>query len=228
MAKSSTKEQPLPGYEIIVARLTGLPPGMMHDNGDRADPLDPIARVIDALRKGTPIAKRTYTYHYNLAKAGYIGALWVNEPPDVVQSEDDDVIGVGGESYLAIPGNALMSMMAAALGRQRRGGVNDAKLALLLEEYYPMLISGKIMTAKEAFEKYDQFAKRIRLRNKAGQWITATRPVFRQWEAEIRFEFQTRVFDRDKITKALNYAGSVIGIGTSRPRTYGRFTVEVD
>jgi len=207
-------------------RLVGLAPGLMMDSGDRADPLDVLARLVDGLRKGTPTNKRTYKYHENLAKAGFIAALWTSEIPEVLQDGNDEVKGVAGDAILVVPGNAAMSMMATALGRQRRGGLGDAKLALLFEQYYPVMIDGKLMTAKEAYEDYDEFARRVRIRTKRGEWVTATRPLFRRWSCEIKFDYQNRLFDRDKVVKALHYAGEYLGLGTSRARGFGRFEVE--
>jgi hypothetical protein len=219
--------QTLPGHEAIHVRLEGTPPGLQMDNGDRADPLDKLAQLVDGLRKGTPTNKRTYKYHQNLAYAGLIAALWTNELPEVMQSQDDDIQGVKGDAFLVIPGNALMSMLSAALARQRRGGGGDAKIALSFDEYYPLMVNGKMMTAREVFEHYDDYAKRVRIRNKRGEWITATRPLFREWSCEIRFEYQLKLFDRDKVFKALGYAGDTLGLGTSRSRGHGRFEVEM-
>lgn len=226
MSSTAAKSGALPGYEILRFTAISLPPGMMHDNGDRSDPLDPIAQKVTGLRDGTPPKKRTMEYHKALAQLGFIGALWSTEIPEIIEDKQGSINRVEGGGVLAIPGNAFNSMMIAALGRQGKGRRDDARIALVCDQYYPLMIEGSLMTPQEAFELFNKMAVRVRIRNKSGQWVTATRPLFPSWSCEFQIQFQKKLFDREKVAQALEYAGEVLGLGTCRSRQYGRFEVQ--
>ena len=55
--------------------------------------------------------------------------------------------------------------------------------------------------------------------------IMRTRPIFRDWSAEIFVDFLPGQLNRAEVAEMVRLAGEVVGIGDWRPR-FGRYTAE--
>jgi hypothetical protein len=213
------KSTALPGFKIKRAVLKGLS-GIVFHNSDRADLLDPITRLHDDIKKTTKRKERTLKYYEKLAKLEYLGSLYTNTSFEIVQDEEGNVAGVNGDAYLVIPGRCVVSMLMEGLGAKK-----DARLGLICHQFYPILISGKLLSVKETFERYVEFVKPSKSRNSRMQWVTSKKALFPEWELEIEFQYRTKLFDDDKIDACLNKGLDSLGLGAERSQGYGRFEI---
>jgi hypothetical protein len=211
-------------YETLRALLTGLPPGHIMDNGDRADPRDPIAMERVRLT-GTRAKDRTSQQIDTLEDLDYIGGINSTEPGTV--TIEDDQIQIEGFGNLCLTTAAVESMLLNAATMFRLG--TKAKTAFLLEGPYCLLLDGKPAKVTDIFE--DRLKYRIRRRVHTGtgtkrNWIVINRPLFREWSAVIDINYFPKSLDRHQVERILEGAGIYQGIGSYRPK-YGRFDVEI-
>ncbi len=187
-------------YEIIKAKLVGVYPVLMH-NGQLADPLNKYAKELKEVS-----SKRTKTDadHEEMARIEWMGGLYTNEkgapcfPGDVIEAW----VKEGGKK------NKLGKLISAAVFCDK--------------DSFPIEYSGPKDPAK--MWKLERFRDRRSV--KVGQArVMRTRPIFRNWSAQIELMYNPELITRRQLEKALADAGAW-GICDYRPR-FGRCRVEV-
>lgn len=183
--------------ETITLTLTGLRPLLMR-SGRLADPLDPIA--ID-LSKVTSKRPKTPADHAEIARLEFLGSLWL----------------AGGEP--CIPAEAIESAFLAAARTRRRG--RQAQAGFMVESPAPLLYAGP----RGPSALWDDVSFRFRHAVNVNDSRTMrTRPIFRDWRAEITAGFLPSIIDEREVRDLFEIAGFSVGLGDWRPK-FGRFAV---
>jgi hypothetical protein len=211
-------------YETLKVKLVGIAPGLIMDNGDRADPRDPIA--MERVRLSSTRAKnRTSQQMDTIEDLDYIGGIWSTES-GTVAIEDDEIL-VDGFGNLCLITGAVERMLLDASTMFRLG--TKAKTAFLLDGPYCLLLDGKPVKVSDVFA--DRMQHRIRRRVRTGSgtkrnWIVANRPLFREWSTVIDINYFPNSLDRHQVEQIVEAGGIYQGLGSYRPK-YGRFDVEI-
>ena len=168
--------------------ITGDAPLLMH-NGRLADRDDPYTRKMKEI---TSKRNKTDADYEELARLGFLGALYLS----------DDKPCVPGLIFEA----ALISRGGAA--RKEKMG-KEAAAALWVVDDSPLIYDGP--TDPEELWK----DKRFVLQNlvKVGQSkVMRTRPIFKEWSAEITVEFNENLIDEESIRRWIEVAGEQVGL----------------
>lgn len=183
-------------YQRLTFRLTGVSPLVMH-NGRLANPLDPMAK---ALKRVTGKRAKTDADHEEMARIEFLGGLYV------------------GEDGPCIPGELIEATLIAAAKKSKRGP--QAKAGLLSDGMHRIDYDGP--RAPDDLWADERFRLTVGVR--VGQArVMRTRPIFRDWSAEIFVDFLPDQLNRAEVAEMVGVAGSIVGLGDWRPR-FGRFT----
>ena len=173
----------------------------MH-NGRLADRDDPYTRKMKEI---TSKRNKTDADYFELARLGFHGGLYLN---------DDNKPCIPGFIFEA----ALISRGGAA--RKEKMG-KEAAAALWVVDDSPLIYDGP--TDPEKLWVDERFV----LQNlvKVGQSkVMRTRPIFKEWSAEIAVEFNENLIDEESVRRWIEIAGEQVGLMDWRPR-FGRFSV---
>jgi len=200
-------------YKQIKFKLTGVSPLLMH-NGQLADPLNPIVKEMKRITaKGS---KKTDEDHRILSDLEWAGSLYTSEPIEV---SINGSVQIAGGGHLCIPPENIEAALILGGKKSRRG---DAFKCGQFVEVASKLIHGgpsiMEMLAKPGYR--DIRGVRVQ-RNR----VMRTRPIFRQWGAEVEVQYLPSILNESHIIDAMTTVGTIIGIGDNRPK-FGRFTVE--
>jgi hypothetical protein len=211
-------------FETIKAKLTAVPSvGLIMDNGDRADPRDPIA-MERARLSSTRAKNRTSKQMDMLEDLDFIGGIWSTET-GTIAVEDDEILVEGFGNVCVITG-AFERMLLDQAKMLRLG--QKAKTAFLLEGPYCLKIDGKPLSVADVWEnrlKY-RIRRRVRTFGLKKVWIVANRPMFRDWSITVDINFFPNILDAHQVTELIETSGIYQGLGSYRPK-YGRFDVEI-
>ncbi|MET4216568.1 hypothetical protein ABIB00_001758 [Bradyrhizobium sp. LB14.3] len=186
--------------ESIALRLIGIGPMLMH-NSRLGDPLDPIAKQIDAATNKR--GKKTEADHLRIAELEFHGSLYLHNGAP------------------CLPANMLKAVCVDGAKATRMGNTTKAGFradgAALLQYDGPK-------TAAELW-KDERFRHRatVRIRS-SGSLTVRTRPMFDGWSAVIHGTFLASLLDREDIVAFYRMAG-LYGLGDYTPE-FGRFQVE--
>ncbi len=184
----------------LKVRITGRSPLLMHS--DRfANPLDPATKAHKEL---TGKRKKTDADHEAIAKSEWMGSLYHN-----------------AELGPYIPGQNIDASLQEAAKLQKLG--KRFKQAVTVVENEVQL------QYKGPRDKDKLFAAGfidVRGVKVSTAKLMRCRPKFNEWSAEFTVAFNEEVLNAEEIHKALNDAGSLIGLCDYRPR-YGKFVAEV-
>lgn len=182
--------------------ITGDAPLLMH-NGRLAAQGDPYARKIKEISSKR---KKTDADFEEMARLEFLGGLYLNENnepciPSLVF--EATLIGRGG-----------------AARKERMG--KEAAAALWVLDDAPLIYEGP----KEPEELWEdkQFVSQMLVRIQRST-ITRTRPIFREWSAEITVQFNPNLLDEKDVRRWIEVAGEQVGLMDWRPR-FGRFGVK--
>jgi len=182
--------------------ITGDAPLLMH-NGRLADNSD--AYVL-AMKKITGKRKKTVADHEELARLEFLGGLYLgenNEPVIPGAVFEAALIGKGSSSRMERSGKAA----AAALWV-----VNDA----------PLLYDGP--KDPDTMWEDKRFVSQMLVKIQRAT-VKRTRPVFKEWSAEVTVEFNEKLLDEKDVRRWIEIAGEQVGLMDWRPR-FGRFSVK--
>ena len=185
----------------IKITLSGKAPLLMHS--DRfANPLDPLTKAHKEL---TSKRKKTDEDQIAIARSEFIGGCYWSK-----------------HSGFFMPAQNLDACLIAAAKLQKLG-VRFKQAVQVLEDELPL--SGKLPASPEKlWESPDNIDARG---VKVGQAkIIRYRPIFRQWSLNATVVFNEEIVNGNEVKKAIEDAGSLIGLGDYRPR-FGRFAVEI-
>jgi hypothetical protein len=210
-------------YETLKVKLIGSSPIIM-DNGDRADPRDPIA--LERVRLSATRAKNRTTQQLDLLEdLEYIGGIYATKQGTVAIENDE--IHLENWGNLCIITGAIERMLLDAAAMFRLGA--KAETAFLLEGPYCLLLDGKPAKVEDIFADRLQYRIRRRVRTgtaKKKSWIIANRPLFREWSAVVDINYFPNSLDRYQVERIVEAGGIYKGIGSYRPK-YGRFDIEI-
>lgn len=170
----------------------------MH-NGRLANPLDPMTKALKAV---TSKRGKTDADFEEAARIEFLGGLYV------------------GTDGPCIPGEMIEATLVEAAKKVRRGP--QAKAGLLSDGNHRLNYTGP--REPDALWAEEEFRLVAGVRVQKSR-VMRTRPIFRDWSAEIFVDFLPGQLNPAEITGMIRTAGEVIGLGDWRPR-FGRFTAE--
>lgn len=184
----------------LQVKITGISPLLMHS--DRfANPLDPATKAHKEL---TGKRKKTDADHEAIAKSEWMGSLY-----------HDPVVG----PY--IPGQNLDATLQEAAKLQKLGK-KFKQAVMVIEDQVPLIYTGpRDPEALFAAGFLDVRGVKVAMAK-----LMRCRPKFNQWAAQFTVAFNEDVLNTEEVLKAINDAGSLIGVCDYRPR-FGKFTAEV-
>lgn len=183
--------------QTVTIRIVGISP-LIHHNGQLADPLCPATK---ALGRISSKRKKTDADHEEMARLEFGGSLYMDSKGPIIPAENIEAALIDGAKKL------------------RKG--TEAKSGLYVLKNAPLLYEGP-RDAKGLWED-ESFRLRNAMRIKQSR-IMRTRPIFREWQADITLEFEDEILNHSDVMDFLRKAGEVVGIGDSRPR-FGRFKI---
>ena len=186
----------------LTLTLTGTRPMLQH-NGRLANPIDPHTR---ALKQLTAKRKKTDEDLIDIMRAEARGAIYET-----------------ADSCVGFPTQGVWRCVYDAAKAFKMG--EDIKRALsgpdLVE---PLYVDGELVKV-EAFlsdpENIDYRPVKVQ-----GKKTMRARPLIRAWRTVHTFDLLEDVIDPRELTKVLERAGRLVGLGDWRP-TFGTFTTEV-
>lgn len=184
----------------LQVKITGISPLLMHS--DRfANPLDPATKAHKEL---TGKRKKTDADHEAIAKSEWMGSLY-----------HDPAVG----PY--IPGQNLDATLQEAAKLQKLGK-KFKQAVMVIEDQVPLIYTGpRDPEALFAAGFLDVRGVKVAMAK-----LMRCRPKFNQWAAQFTVAFNEDVLNTEEVLKAINDAGSLIGVCDYRPR-FGKFTAEV-
>lgn len=185
-------------YARIQFRLNGVSPLLMH-NGRLANPLDPMAKALKAV---TGKRAKTDADHEEMARIEFLGGLYI------------------GDDGPCLPGEMIEAMLVVAAKKSKRGP--QAKAGIISDGMHRLEYAGP--RDPDALWDDDRFRLVAGVRVQQAR-LMRTRPIFRDWSAEIFVDFLPGQLNRADVAEMMRIAGEVVGLGDWRPR-FGRFTVE--
>ena len=186
----------------VNCRITGVAPLLMH-NGRLADRDDEYARAMSAITSKRSKADSDYE---ELARLEFMGGLYVN-----------------GNTAPIIPGYVMEATLIGKGGAARKERLGkEAAAALYVVNDSPLIYEGP-KTPKELWANKDFVFQALVTVQRAK--IKRTRPIFRQWAADIEVEFNDALLDEKQVKRWVEVAGEQVGLMDWRPR-FGRFEVE--
>lgn len=183
-------------YKQLRFRITGVAPLVQH-NGRLANPLDPIAKQ---MKRVSGKRQKTDADFEELARLEFLGGLYLSDGAP------------------CIPGELIEATLVEAARKAKRG--QQAKAGVLSVGNFPLEYEGpKTPDELWADERFRLVVGVKVQRNK----VMRTRPIFRDWAAEISVDFMPDQLNRSEVEEMVRTAGQIIGIGDWRPK-FGRFS----
>jgi hypothetical protein len=185
-------------YSRLRFRITGVSPLVMR-NGQTANPLNRFAKGIKQI---SGKRNKTDADHEELGRLEWLGSLYLKD----------------GEPCL--PGELLEACIIRAASSKKRG--KQAKAGILCLGASSLEYEGP----RDPLELWRVEEFRLQAGVKVGSSrVIRTRPIFREWAADIEVRFNPLLLNASEICEFLTSAGEVEGIGDWRPR-FGRFEVQ--
>ena len=185
-------------YSELNCTITGVSPLILH-NGMLANPMSEIVQQIKTISSKR---KKTLDDHRELARLEWHGSFYVND-----------------DGHPVIPGENIEAMLIAAAKKNRRG--TDFKSAMICDGNWKIDYKGP--KSLDALWKDENFRHQTMMTVQRAR-ILRTRPMFRQWSLTFNVHYLPDIIDEADLRQAMDIAGSIIGLGDSRPR-FGRFNV---
>ena len=186
------------GCRTLRFRITGASPLLTY-NGQLVDPLNPRAK---AMAQVADKRRKMEANHLRLGELEFYGSLYLRD------------------SKPRIPDETMKAALVRAAAQERCGP--KAKAGLLVRNDLALLHEGPTETA--ALWESESFALRSPVRVGTSK-IMRTRPMFRDWAAELSVDFLPTLLNPQDVRSFLVTVGEQIGIDDWRPR-FRRFWVE--
>lgn len=176
--------------------------GLLMHNERLSDPLDPFARE---LKEISSKRSKTDADHLELGRREFLGGLYVDENGPCLPAW-----------------NIIRCLQDGA--RRHKLGKDVLRGVFPLVETATVLYQGP-RDPDELWTLHAIFSLRKGV-GIGGKKVMRTRPLFKEWAAELPVEVDPTVFDEDALSKIWRDAGIYSGIGDMRP-VYGRFDATV-
>lgn len=186
----------------VVVRLDGREDAggsaLVLHNERLQDPLDPFQQAVAELagKRGKTLAD-----HLEIGRREFLGGLYTN-----------------GNGPCLPTMNVLRCVQEG--GKRHKLGKDVLRGMFPLVEDVDILYEGP-RDPDEMWNQADKFSLRKGV-VVSGRRVTRTRPIFRNWGAEVPFEIDAHVFNLETVEKIVTDAGKYAGLGEMRP-IYGRF-----
>lgn len=184
--------------EIYKAKIEGVAPLLMH-NGRLADPLYEWTKK---LKEITSKAKKTEDDLLRMREIEWRGGLYTDE-----------------DGYPCLPA-AMIDASIKAGAKNFKQGKNVASAVICMSDARLQDYGSKKKADDLYEEKYIDCQGAVVQRAR----VFRTRPIFRQWSAELTIAINVEFMSAAHVERALQHAGAMCGMGDYRPR-YGRFRV---
>lgn len=193
-------------------KITSLSPMLLH-NGQMIDPLNQYAKE---MKRWTKKRAKTDEDQIVMGRIEWFASLYHNGPEDKIK---DGEVSVDPEARLVIPATTVEAMIVAGSKKLKLGPA--AKAGIIVEDDSPLQYDGPA-----DINKLWAGGKHIhRVAVRVGQArVMRTRPIMREWSANIAVSFDQSVIDEAQVYEILKTAGQQVGIFDWRPR-FGRFEV---
>lgn len=172
-------------------------PMLMH-NGQTADPMNKFSK---ALKQVTAKRTKTDEDREEMARIEFMAGLYM------------------GEDGPVIPSGNLESMLIEGAKKTKEG--NQAKAGMYVKEHAKLIYKGTKDPEKLYEDDYYRDTRSVVVQRSR---IMRTRPIFRNWEADITVVFENTVTNESRVDDWVKIAGNIVGLGDMRPRM-GRFEV---
>lgn len=182
--------------------MVGTSPMLCH-NIRLADPLDEIVKEIKKITK-----KRTKTEedHKELGRLEFFGGLYM------IPAEVD------GEGP-CVPTKNMWKCIVEAAKITRQG--KQVTRALIFEDMYAPIAYEGPSDPQKLWDAGD-FIHRVAVGNKNNR-VMRTRPKFSRWAVASNAHLLTDLLDLEELTRIVELAGVIEGLGDNRTHGYGRF-----
>lgn len=184
----------------IMFHLEGVAPLVMH-NIQLANPLNQWSKK---LKEISGKRKKTDDDHAEMSKIEWYGGLYVGK-------------NAAGKQVPIIPSEVLLGSFING-GKQSRKG-KEFKSGFDVPMDSELIYDGPKDIDKLWADGRFTDVRGVRVQNAR---IMRTRPIFMKWSADVLVLYRPDVLDEEHVIKAVDDAGSLIGVGDYRPR-YGRF-----
>lgn len=130
---------------------------------------------------------------------------------------------IGEDMHPIIPGYVMEATLIGKGGAARKERLGkEAAAALFVVNDFPLIYEGP-KTPKELWaDKQFVFQALVTIQRAK---IKRTRPIFREWAANILVEFNDNLLDGEQVKRWVEVAGEQVGLMDWRPR-FGRFEVK--
>jgi hypothetical protein len=175
---------------------------MLMHNGMLADPLYEFTK---ATKKLSGKRNKTEADHEELARLEFLGGLYM---------------GQNGQGLTpVIPAQNIRKMLILAARKSRDGKLAESGVYISDEailEYDGPRNPDELWANKEFVDRRLVVVNRAR--------IARTRPIFKEWEANVTVDYDTDVVTEAQLDLWFEVAGKIIGLGDNRPQN-GKFTI---
>jgi hypothetical protein len=187
-------------YEKATFKIKGVSPLLMH-NGQTADPMNYFAKEIKKISGKKAKVEADYR---EMSRLEFQAGLYLQD------------------GAVVIPGRMVEAAFIKGAMKSKRGPA--AKAGVFIDEDFPLIYDGP--TDPNALFEDDNFkfiAAVIVQRNR----VMRTRPMFRDWSANITVSFLEDQLNPSAIKDIMKTVGELIGYGDWRPK-FGRFEIVGD
>jgi len=181
--------------------IRGVSPLLMH-NGQTADPLNKFSKQIKEI---SGKRKKTDEDYAEMSRIEWHAGLYVD-----------------GSGKLVLPSVCVEASIVDGAKKSKLG--KAFKSAVFVNDDSPLDIGRKYGKASELWDE-DEF-RDVRGVRIGQSRVMRTRPIFRNWSAEIVVLYDDEQVNFGDVQRAIEDAGSKVGVGDFRPK-FGRFDVEV-
>ena len=177
--------------------IESISPLLMH-NGQLADPMNEWTRKLKALSGNR---KKTDEIFAEMSRIEWFGSLYAMDDKLIIPSEMIEACLIEGAKKSKL-GKQFKSAVFVSDNAVLNIGVKYTIQSLWDAEIYRDVRGVRVGTSR----------------------IMRTRPKFMKWSTDFRIDFDPDLVQRHEVMKALNDAGTQVGLGDFRPK-FGRFKV---
>ena len=192
--------------KTIKFKITGIRPLLIH-NGEMADRKN---------RHVQEIAKLNAKGSKNMTEADHERRDWLDWEGSLYWSESDKCV--------SIPSDNIERLIKQGADKARLG--KKAEAATLVSETDVEVKHRRSGQGKEQLYKDPAYTLRKGVVIKKNRVMKVRPMIPTGWTMTFTVEYDDQILNRDNIINAVSQAGSLVGLGTWRPK-FGRFTTEV-
>lgn len=185
-------------WKEVTYRLTSVCPQIVH-NGQTADPLNKWAK---AIKKVSGKRSKTDADYEEMAHLEFLAGMYM------------------GPNGPVIPAPNIDAMVLNAAKKTREGQL--AKAGAFCIEDAAMEYDGP-RDVEELWK--DERFRHVAIVRVGTARVARTRPVFKEWSAVVKINFEETVVNIAQIDQWMQTAGTQVGLGDWRPQ-HGRFTAK--